>query len=111
MTLMQTIDALLEEGYQLKKQEGTTEIVFPLETKRLNVSIAELNIKNKALRLLILCKCVSVNDVVDMIKIGFPKVTGVGTTTIKEIKNAVLDWYYSTLSPIEQAAFIKEIFV
>ena len=108
MTLMETMDALIAEGY-VPKRNGK---MIKFNIKATDTPIENLDLPTRAYNGLRRAGCVRIEDVIDIINRGdVALIPSCGKKSIKEIENRILEWHWSMLNPIGQAAFIKEIFI
>ena len=110
-TLMKTIDDLIQkEGWVLKRNNrGRYEFSFRKEILDFPIEDAGLNLRSyNAFKR---HEVNTIGEALDAINSGQMLSWGnVGITTIKKTKNDLLEWYWQSLSPIDQGKYIMEIF-
>lgn len=105
MTLRETMAALINDGYELKSKG-----IVRFHIKNYDAKIDDtLQLPTRMNNAILRNKLITIGDLIDYIGNGV--IRGIGAKTIRETKQAIIEWYWSTLDDTGKAKYIQELFV
>ena len=107
MTLRETMALLISEGVELKSNDGNV----GFKIKNADTSIVDVDMPNRGRNALFRNGARTVGDVVDLFNSGSGKMKGVGDKTLRETKQALIEWNWSMMTQMEQREYLKTLFV
>ena len=107
MTLRETMALLISEGVELKtKRNGKLDF----NIKNPDTSIMDIGMPNRGVNALMRNGARTVGDVLDLFERS-TNLKGVGEKTLRESKQALIEWNWSMMTQSEQRQYLETLFV
>ena len=105
MSFSRDLAVLVSKGYRLNGKQ----ISFPVTCVK-GVSVSELPLSNRAVNGLRRAQIMTIEELLDP-KVNLYRTRNLGVKSVKEIKNAVLNYCYERMDKEQRAAFWREVIV
>ena len=108
MTLRETMALLISERVELKRNERGK---MDFGMKHVNTLLMDIDMPNRGRNALLRNGARTVEDAIDLFNGAAAKMKGVGEKTLRETKQALIEWNWSMMTQMEQREYLKTLFV